>query len=223
MLGNPPEASLSGTPHPAASGKRSPERVAVIAIHGVGHHLSGASAEDVAALLESVGREDYPPELAAKQDRPKPYLGFRSKSLEIPLRAVYTQDLADEHRRRVKAQRAITPETTQQPGAKSVAPAVDPQSPPKDDPTPANKRYQDGWWARIVGVFDERRGFLAAVRHRKPGVANDPANSHALAVRDGGSHTKFDYQYMLTQLAGYRGSPDRHFSTIRLESERETL
>jgi hypothetical protein len=221
MLGNPPEASLSGTPHPSAPGKKSPERVAVIAIHGVGHHLSGASAEDLAALLESVGREDYPPELATKQDRPKPYLGFRSKSLEIPLRAVYTQDLADEHRDRVKAQRTITRETTQPPGSKSVASAVDPKSPPEDDPTPANERYQSSWWSRIVGVFDERRGFLAAVRQRKHGDVNDPANAHALAVRDGGSHSKFDYQYMLTQLAGYRGSPGRKFSTIRLESERE--
>src|ERR1700722_15808127 len=139
MLGNPPEASLSGTPHPSAPGKKSPERVAVIAIHRVAHHQTGASAEHLAALLESVGREDYPPELATKQDRPKPYLGFRSKSLEIPLRAVYTQDLADEHRDRVKAQRTITRETTQPPGSKSVASAVDPKSPPEDDPTPANE------------------------------------------------------------------------------------
>lgn len=222
MPGNPPEASLSGTPHPPASETKSrPERVAVIAIHGVGHHLSGASAEDVAALLESVGREDFPRELATDQHRPKPYLGFRSKSVEIPLRAVYTEDLADEHRSQVKAEREITPEATQHPGTKGVTPSVDPKSAPADAATPANERYQDNWWSKIIGVFDERRGFLAAVRHRKHGDENDRANAHVVAARDDGSHTKFDYQYMRTQLAGYRGSPDRNFSTIRLESERE--
>jgi hypothetical protein len=200
MSGSTPPSPLSGPASTSAAVHATPTtlrpNVAVIAIHGVGRHAPGSSAEDVAALLESIGREDNPAPLGAGEIPDRPYLGFRIKSIEIPLRAVYTEDLAEKRNRQRSA---------------SVAEAG------YDAPTPANKRYQTGWLRKVLGVFDERRGFLAAQR-----IGDHDAGAQKRLTRPGKSTAdeKFDYQFMLTQLAGYQGEPNRSFSTVRLESQR---
>jgi hypothetical protein len=64
------------------------ERVAVIAIHGVGRHLSGASADAVATLLTSIGRDLPGAEKSAAV--PPPYSAYTTESIDIPLRPVQT-------------------------------------------------------------------------------------------------------------------------------------
>jgi hypothetical protein len=148
--------------------------VAVIAIHGVGQHISGASAEAVSSLLESIGREDG----RAESNPNRPYFGFAVDQIEVPLRAVYTEDL--QHRQ-------------------------------------ANERYQNNWWTKLWGVFDERRGFLALQRQRG---FDESAKDRFATMSDIPEPPKFDYEFMLTQLAAYEGEPDRNFTTPRLESQR---
>jgi hypothetical protein len=64
-------------------------RVAVIAIHGVGQHLPGASADAVSTLLISLGR-DWPVEGGEEENEGAipPYSGFVSTAIDVPLRPV---------------------------------------------------------------------------------------------------------------------------------------
>lgn len=65
--------------------------VAVIAIHGVGQHLSGASADAVSTLLMSIGRNATlkEKENEGKQNEATPaYAGFVTTSIDVPLRPV---------------------------------------------------------------------------------------------------------------------------------------
>lgn len=69
----------------------SDRNVAVIAIHGVGQHLSGASADAVSALLMSIGREPAVKEEENERRRngaAPAYSGFAAKSINVPLRPV---------------------------------------------------------------------------------------------------------------------------------------
>jgi hypothetical protein len=66
-------------------------RVAVIAIHGVGRHAPGASADAVATLLLSLGRNSgsqNDPAAAAIAVELPPYSGFVTTSIDVPLRPV---------------------------------------------------------------------------------------------------------------------------------------
>jgi hypothetical protein len=101
-------------------------QVAVIAIHGVGQHLSGASAEAVSTLLLSIGREVDAHQTSLQMPGPA-YSGFTAKSIGVPLRRV--------------------------------------QSPP-DEASVANDRGQRSFLSRLWGIFDERRGYLAASRQQ---------------------------------------------------------
>ena len=64
--------------------------VAVIAIHGVGQHLSGASADAVSTLLMSIRREEVTWG-AGKEKGAEPasfYSGFVATSIDVPLRPI---------------------------------------------------------------------------------------------------------------------------------------
>ncbi len=78
--------------------------VAVIAIHGVGNHLSGASAKCVSDLLIGIGRIWKQPEA---RDQQPPYAGFLSRDLEVPLRpAGPTKPIAGETKIETKKEMA---------------------------------------------------------------------------------------------------------------------
>ncbi|MGA2420938.1 MAG: hypothetical protein ABSG69_12705, partial [Candidatus Acidiferrum sp.] len=163
--------------------------IAVIAIHGVGQHAPGSSAQALATLLASIGREDRRPDT---QPHERPYTGFVINSIDVPVRPVLTEDVKEKE---------VADTGESQPGK----------------PTTANERYQHGWWAKVWGVFDERRGFLAALRRSD----FDPhAKSRMTEEVHPRVDQKYDYQFMLTQLADYKGEPDRNFSTVRFESQR---
>jgi hypothetical protein len=73
---------------PNRNPNRDDPRVAVIAIHGVGQHLPGASADAVSTLLLSIGRNRV---VRGKDDPPPPacpYSGFATKAIDVPLRPV---------------------------------------------------------------------------------------------------------------------------------------
>jgi hypothetical protein len=83
---HPPDAGFA--PAPRGSTAQIPPTVAVIAIHGVGQHPPGASAQALADLLASVGRRD------ANADPLSPginYSSFAIQSIEVPLSAVATE------------------------------------------------------------------------------------------------------------------------------------
>lgn len=66
-------------------------KIAVVAIHGVGRHTPGSSADAVATLLLSLGRRGSSPSEqtpSAEVEEPPPYSGFISTSIDIPLRPV---------------------------------------------------------------------------------------------------------------------------------------
>jgi len=152
--------------------------VAVIAIHGVGHHLSGASADAVSTLLLTIGRGGggkQPPDVP---EPAPPYSGFVTASIDVPLRPV--------------------------------------QSPP-DEAAIANDRHQPSLLSRIWGVFNERRGFLAAAREKADYVPGYEKRELRQGEPDRGDYA---YEFMLTQLAGYQGDADRDFQTVRLEGKR---
>src|SRR5882724_10097024 len=60
--------------------------VAVIAIHGVGQHSVGASAEAVSTLLLNIVREDK----TKNPHEAPPYSGFAVNSVDVPLHPVLT-------------------------------------------------------------------------------------------------------------------------------------
>jgi hypothetical protein len=157
--------------------------VAVIAIHGVGQHLSGASADAVSTLLMSIRREEVTWG-AGKEKGAEPasfYSGFVATSIDVPLRPIQA---------------------------------------PQDGPNDANYRKEDGnSWRRMWTMFDERRGYLAKARG-KPGekIFGYDANELRKGEPDRG---ELAYQFMLTQVAGYEGEPDRSFQTVRLEGKRK--
>jgi hypothetical protein len=176
-----------------------PEIVAVIAIHGVGQHLSGASADAVSTLLMSMGREEvaWGAGKAKGADPSPPYSGFVATSVDVPLRPIQAPQL---------------------------------------EPNDANYRKEDGeqlgkevakegdsgdsnLWRRIWSAFDERRGHLARARG-KPDT--EIFGYDATELRKGEpDRGEVAYQFMLTQVAGYEGEPDRSFQTVRLEGKRK--
>jgi hypothetical protein len=154
-------------------------RVAVIAIHGVGQHLPGASADAVSTLLLAMGRNrvvmgnDDPPSPAC------PYSGFVTKAIDVPLRPV--------------------------------------QAPP-EAASQANYRKKGNWLSRAWGIFDERRGYLAKARENAGFVPYGYDKSELRAGEP--DRGEFGYQFMLTQVSGYKGEVDRDFQTVRLEGKR---
>jgi hypothetical protein len=180
---------------PAASaqnpGSKLLPAVAVIAIHGVGRHAPGSSAEALATLLSSIGRKDGQ---ADHIPHAAPYAGFDTLSIEIPLAPVAT-----EH--------AVLPGAPLSKYGKPLS--------------SANDQLNRTRWQRIWGVFDERRGFLAAQRDKAAQAPSDPANA-TVSPEPKTKHESenFDYLYMLGQLADYQGEPDRLFSTFRFEARR---
>jgi hypothetical protein len=170
--------------------------VAVIAIHGVGQHLSGASADAVSTLLMSIRRGEVA--WGAGKDKgaepEPPYSGFVTTSIDVPLRPIQA-----------------------------------PQKAPND----ANYRKEDGKpdgegdgkeadnrWRRIWTMFDERRGLLAKARG-KPGAEIFGYDANELRP-DEPDRGELAYQFMLTQVAGYKGEPGRSFQTVRLEGKRKS-
>jgi hypothetical protein len=167
------------------------QSVAVIAVHGVGRHAPGSSAEALATLLSSLGRADGAqrnPE--APLQRPPEYAGFDIRAIDVPVAAVATAKL-------VQMSAAIE-------GGRAL--------------TTANDRHQTSLFAKVWGVFDERRGFLA--ERRIESAAPLPASARGAAPPAPPDGSNFDYLYMLSQLADYHGEPDRSFSTFRYESRR---
>jgi hypothetical protein len=191
---------LSNPPHiPDAvpeSRERSPRvnphsTVAVIAIHGVGRHLPGASAEALATLLASMGRKDGE---ADHISYAPPYEGFDTLSIEVPLAPV-------------TAEHPVSPTA---PESKSGQPL-----------SLTNDHFNRTFWEKAWGVFDERRGFLAESRddvaQTPSGSSKANADREPKIKHDSDN---FDYLYMLEQLADYEGEPDRSFATFRLDSRR---
>ena len=117
--------------------------VAVIAIHGVGRHLPGASAEALATLLASIGRKDGE---ADHISHAAPYEGFDTLSIEVPLAPVATEHFVSRTAPKSKFGKPLSL---------------------------ANDRHQDTSWKRIKGVFDERRGFLAEMRDDSSGIEHE--------------------------------------------------
>ncbi len=175
-----------------------PRQVAVIAIHGVGRHEPGASAEAIATLLASQDRADNAQDFLDLPTGPRRCSGYDIESIEVPLAAVATE------------------------------------RPPSTD----RNRLQ-----KILGVFDERRGFLyeqrqstssfsSAQRRRGPQPPDQQQAERATVAQEAlpvrGSPAPqaapqellFDYQYMLSQLADYKGQSDRTFQTMRYVSRR---
>src|SRR5271163_1214328 len=165
--------------------------VAVIAIHGVGRHAPGSSAEALATLLASLGREDAAQRNPhAPPQNPAPYAGFDIRAIDVPVAAVATAKLVEMSAQVEGGRRRTT----------------------------ANDRHQKSMLAKIWGVFDERRGFLA--ERRIASAASVPASAKGAAPPPPPDGANFDYLYMLSQLADYHGEPDRTFSTFRYESRR---
>jgi hypothetical protein len=156
------------------------KNVAIIAIHGVGQHISGASADAVSTLLTSIGRDKVVTDKSKEAAPAPPYSGFTSVPINVPLRPIQAaQDYANE----------------------------------------ANVRSGQGsLMARLWSIFDERRGYLAQARN-DPGFK--PFGYSQQELRKGEpDRGEFSYQFMLTQVAGYRGEVDREFATVRLEGQR---
>jgi hypothetical protein len=152
--------------------------VAVIAIHGVGQHLSGASADAVSTLLLSIGRSGRGKQ-TSEIPQPAPlYSGFVATSIDVPLRPV--------------------------------------QSPPAEAAI-ANDRHQPSPLSRIWGIFNERRGYLAATREKADYVPGYAKRELREGEPDRGDYA---YEFMLTQVAGYQGDVDRNFQTVRFEGKR---
>ncbi len=152
--------------------------VAIIAIHGVGQHVSGVSADAVSTLLMSIGRDGAGKEDNGETGTP-PYSGFVTTSIEVPLRPV--------------------------------------QSAP-EDAEDANDRHKHSPRSRVWGMFDERRGYLSAVREQSD---YKPHGYEERELRPGEpDRGEYGYRFMLTQVAGYVGDVDRNFQTVRLEGKR---
>jgi hypothetical protein len=163
--------------------------VAIIAIHGVGRHEPGASAEAIATLLSSLGRKDRAADYAGSQP---PYAGFDEHSIEVPLERVATEFRASAS------------------GAKSTSGKI---------LSAANDHHQYNFWQKFWGVFNERRGFLADPQNPGPKVPGGSAKSaSALPAASKHDSEDFGYLYMLEQLADYEGDPEREFSTFRFDS-----
>jgi len=132
------DSGHAGSSHAGSNqaGNAQGPNVAVIAIHGVGRHAPGASAEAVATLLLSIdkaGKEEGSADEPTRADEAKKsplYSGFEIKSVDVALRHVLS---------------------------------------PPEDAENANERHQQGLFARLWGLFDERRGFLSETRKGKGG------------------------------------------------------
>lgn len=74
--------------------------VAIIAIHGVGQHLSGASADAVSTLLMSIGREKVVTRKWKEEEPAPPYSGFVGTPIDVPLRPIQAPQEDDEANRR---------------------------------------------------------------------------------------------------------------------------
>ena len=154
------------------------ETVALLAIHGVGQHPYGASADAVSTLLLSIGRNGGPEAELGAVAIP-PYSGFVTTSLDVPLRPVQS-----------------APEEAQQ----------------------ANERPSGSPLSKLWNLFDERRGFIANLRKD---ADYRPHGYTRRQLRPGEpDRGEYGYQFMLTQIAGYKGKPDRNFETVRLEGTR---
>lgn len=174
----------SHNPNPAQSSQTKQltsddANVAVIAIHGVGQHPPGVSADAVATLLQSIGRCNVAMENDRTRELEAPYSGFIAGSVDVPLRPVQS---------------------------------------PTEDARMANYRGQRSWVSTVWGIFNERRGYLAAARAQGDYV---PLGYTSRELRPGEpDRGEYAYQFMLTQIAGYQGEADRNFQTIRLEGKR---
>jgi len=182
------DSGHAGSSHAGSNqaGNAQGPNVAVIAIHGVGRHAPGASAEAVATLLLSIdkaGKEEGSADEPTRADEAKKsplYSGFEIKSVDVALRHVLS---------------------------------------PPEDAENANERHQQGLFARLWGLFDERRGFLSETRKGKGG---SPVGYDTSELRkDEPDRGNYAYRFMITQLAGYEGEVDRDFQTVRLEGKRK--
>lgn len=153
--------------------------VALIAIHGVGQHLSGASADAVSTLLMSIEREKVVTNGEKEGEGTPPYSGFVATSIDVPVRPLQAPQLY---------------------------------------PNQANCRKDGNWLRRLWSIFDERRGYLAETR-ADPNA--EPYGYSKEELRPGEpDRGEFAYQFMLTQVAGYKGEVNRDFQTVRLEGKR---
>jgi hypothetical protein len=181
--------------HEQAQGRN----VAVIAIHGVGQHEPGASAAAVATLLLSMDNSDTEGVDRAGNEDPR----------------------ADQ------ARRAGQPESSRPYCAFEIGSVDVPLHPvlsPPVDAEDANERYQQSWFARFWGIFDERRGFLSKTRKGKGGhLRTRHTGYEERELRpDEPDRGEYAYRFMVTQLAGYDGVVSRDFQTNRLEGKRKS-
>ncbi|MGC2549033.1 MAG: hypothetical protein WA437_02175 [Candidatus Sulfotelmatobacter sp.] len=182
--------------HEQAQGRN----VAVIAIHGVGEHEPGASAAAVATLLLSIDKSDTEEGV----DR-----------------------AGNEDRRADQARHAGQPENSR-PYCGFAIDSVDvplhPVLSPAVDAEDANERYQQSWFERLWGIFDERRGFLSKTRKGKGGHLHARHTGYEeRELRPGEpDRGEYAYRFMITQLAGYEGVVSRDFQTDRLEGKRKS-
>jgi hypothetical protein len=174
--------------------------VAVIAIHGVGQHEPGASAAAVATLLLSLDKNETEEgvDTAGNEERRAGHAGRADQPKKSPQYSGFEID--------------------------SVDVPLHPVLSPPEDADDANERYQQGWLARIWGIFDERRGFLSKIRKGKGGhLRTRPTGYEERELRPGEpDRGEYAYRFMITQLAGYEGVVSRDFQTNRLEGKRKS-
>jgi hypothetical protein len=170
-----------------------PAPVAVIAIHGVGQHVSGASANAVADLLLSMGRENGNGEQQGNERTGQLYSGFASTSIEVPLRKV-----------------------------ESPLVVFRPFEFSKPTPLRPIKRAFLRLWGMFDerrGFLALRRRTpgprLAPAAPRVQGEGEELPQTEALVDRG-----MFAFEFMRTQLTDYKGQLDRTFTTSRLEAVR---
>lgn len=167
--------------------------VAVLAVHGVGRHISGASAEAVADLLLSIGREKGPGQEPSDAASAPPYSGFVSTPIEVPLRRVESSP------RLLKPIEFVKPSKL-----RKVSEPV------------------SRMWAMFDerrGFLAEQRHTAPALPklHVKPAKEGPRPSERAEKEPD---RPQYAYEFLRTQLEDYKGELDRTFSTIRLEARR---
>src|SRR4029077_9375643 len=102
--------------------------------------------------------------------------------------------------------------------ATSIDVPLRPLQAPQLYPNQANYRKDGNWFRRLWSIFDERRGYLAETRGNP---SAEPYGYSKDELRPGEpDRGEFAYQFMLTQVAGYKGEVDRDFQTARLEGKR---
>jgi hypothetical protein len=140
----PNEVKVTSVPATAEVKPKMKQRVAVIAVHGVGHAEPGGTARHIADLLLGLGRLQLPPRNPgdvpiqwSKGD--PPYPGFKTQAIQVPLR------VAPITNRKTAMQRTV-----------DIADAQ--ESSPTSDAAKLRSTLRHFWH-----FLDERRGYIAGI------------------------------------------------------------